>query len=159
MLSPQEIVDFFVEHYLEEGYPEEYLVCLFMVVFDLKTKELTYCNAGFHICPLLIKDEEHIIELNNGGLPVSTGIHPDLLKYGDSCHHLSPNMTLFIMSDGLPEQQSENGLYQERLKKLITEIYCLKPAQIVEEIHKDFTSFLSYEKIRDDITLVAVKLS
>lgn len=159
MLSPQEITDFFVEQYLKEGYPEEYLVCLFIVVFDLKTKELIYCNAGFHICPLLIKDEEHIIELNNGGLPVSTGILPGLLKYGNSCHHLSPAMTLFIMSDGLPEQQFENELYQDRLKKLITEIYCLKPAQIVEEIHKDFTSFLSYEKIRDDVTLVAVKLS
>jgi sigma-B regulation protein RsbU (phosphoserine phosphatase) len=158
VLSPKEIMHFFIEQYIKEGYPGEYLVCLFIVVFDFKTNELTYCNAGFHICPLLIKDEENIIELNNAGLPISTAINADLLKYEDSSLHLLPTMTLFIMSDGLPEQRSNNEAYEDRLKKLFAEIYSLKPADIVRRIHEDFTDFLRYEKIKDDITLVVVKL-
>lgn len=159
LLSPKEIMHFFVDQYIKEGYPEEYLVCLFIVVFDLKTNELTYCNAGFHRCPLLVKDEENVIELNNVGLPVSTAIAVDLLKYEDSSMHLLPAMTLFMMSDGLPEQSSNNELYQARLKKLMPKLYDLKPVHIVRRIHEDFTDFLRYEKIKDDITLVVVKLN
>lgn len=49
VLSPKEIMNFFVDHYMKAGYPMEYLVCLFFVVFDLKMNELIYCNAVF-IC-------------------------------------------------------------------------------------------------------------
>ncbi len=158
LLSPKEIMHFFIEQYIKEGYPDEYLVCLFIAVFDLKTNELTYCNAGIHICPLLIKDEDNIIELSNAGLPISSGIDADLLKYEDFSLLLSPTMTLFIMSDGLPEQRSGNEFYEDRLKQLFTEIYSLKPFDIIRRIHEDFTDFLKYEKIKDDITLVVVKL-
>jgi Serine phosphatase RsbU, regulator of sigma subunit len=158
VLSPKEIMHFFIEQYIKEGYPDEYLVCLFLVVFDLKLNELTYCNAGFHISPLLIKDKENIIELNHTNLPISAAISTDLLKYEDSYQHLSPSMTLFMMSDGLPEQRSNNEFYEDRLKKLIAEIYSLKPNHIVRKIYEDFTDFLRDGKIKDDITLVVVKL-
>lgn len=158
LLSPKEIMNFFIEQYIKEGYPDEYLVCLFIAVFDLKTNELTYCNAGLHTCPLLVKDKDNIVELNNAGLPISTAIDADLLKYEDSSLPLFPAMALFIMSDGLPEQRSDNEFYEDRLKKLFAEIYCMRPANIIQRIHEDFTDFLGYEKIKDDITLVVVKL-
>ena len=158
VLSPKEIMDFFVEHYMKEGYPIEYLVCIVLVVFDLKTGELTYCNAGFHMCPLLVVDKDHVVELNKGGLPVSTALDIELYDYKDHSLQLSSEMTLFIMSDGLPEQRSHKKLYEDRLKKFITEIYNLKPAHIVKRIHEDFNNFTKYEKINDDITLVVVKL-
>ncbi len=158
LLSPKEIMDFFIEQYIKEGYPDEYLVSLFIVVFDLKTNELTYCNAGLHICPLLIKDENNVIELNNAGLPISTAIDSDLLRYEDTSLPLFPATTLFIMSDGLPEQRFYNEFYEDRLKKLFTEIYYMEPQHIVRRIHEDFKDFLRYEKIKDDITLVVVKL-
>lgn len=159
VLSPKEIMHFFVEHYMKEGYPMEYLVCIFLIVFDLKTDELTYCNAGFHMCPLLVADKDNIIELNKGGLPISTALDIELYDYKDYSLQLSPDMALFIMSDGLPEQRFHNEFYESRLKKLITKIYNLKPAHIVHKIHEDFNDFLKYEKINDDITLVVVKLS
>lgn len=159
VLSPKEIMHFFVEQYIKEGYPIEYLVCIFLIVFDLKTNELTYCNAGFHMCPVLVRDKENIIELNKGGLPISTAIEEDLYKYEDHSLHLSTGMTLFIMSDGLPEQRSNNEFYEDRLKKLFAEVYSLKPVNIVQKVHEDFNDFLKYEKINDDITLVVVKLS
>lgn len=158
LLSPKEIINFFVEQYIKEGYPEEYLVCLVLVVFDLNTKELIYCNAGFHKYPLLVRDDEKIVGLNKVGLPITTAIDTDLLKYEDHSLPLSAGMTLFMMSDGLPEQRVNNEFYENRLKELLTEVSCLKPAQIVQKVHKDFTDFLNHEKINDDITLVVVKL-
>ncbi|WMJ77458.1 MULTISPECIES: SpoIIE family protein phosphatase [unclassified Sedimentibacter] len=159
VLSPKEIMEFFVEQYMNEGYPVEYLVCIFLSVFDLRTNELTYCNAGFHMCPVLIRNNGYVTELNKASLPVSTAIGTDLYKYADQSLPLSPEMTLFIMSDGLPEQRSNNEFYETRLKKLFTEIYKLKPDDIVKKVHKDFNDFLKLEKINDDITLVVVKLS
>ncbi len=158
LLSPKEIMHFFIEQYLKEGYPDEYLVCLFIAVFDLKTKELTYCNAGLHTCPLLAGNGDDIVELNRAGLPISAAIGADLLIYEDSSLPLSPGMTLFIMSDGLPEQRSNNEFYEDRLKGLLGGIYCMDPPHIIRRIQEDFTDFLRYEKIKDDITLVVVKL-
>ncbi|HOQ02170.1 MAG TPA: SpoIIE family protein phosphatase [Acetivibrio clariflavus] len=112
-----------------------------MVVFDLNTKELIYCNAGFHKYPLLVRDDEKIVGLNKVGLPITTAIDTDLLKYEDHSLPLSAGMTLFMMSDGLPEQRVNNEFYENRLKELLTEVSCLKPAQIVQKVHKDFTDF------------------
>jgi sigma-B regulation protein RsbU (phosphoserine phosphatase) len=159
MVSPKEIMDFVLEQYTLEGYPDEYLVCLFLVVIDLKTNELTYCNSGFHKCPLLVRDGDNIIELNNGGFPISTAIDSDLYNFMDYSHHLSSTMTLFIMSDGLQEQRSGDEFYEARLKEMIKRIHCLKSDDIIEKIHCDFNDFLKHEKINDDITLVVVKLS
>lgn len=158
VLSPKEIMHYFVEQYKKEGYPDEYLVCLFLSVFDLKTNELTYCNAGLHKCPLLVRDAENLTELNKAGLPISSAIDDKWLKYEDSSVQLFPGMTLFLMSDGLPEQRSNREFYEERLKTLIPEIYDMKSTHIIRRIHKDFTDFLGFEKIKDDITLVVVKL-
>lgn len=158
LLSLKEIMNFFVEQYIKEGYPEEYLVCLVLVAFDLNTKELIYCNAGFHKYPLLLEDNGNIIHLNNVGLPITAAIDTELLKYEDHSLPLSPGMTLIMMSDGLPEQRVNNEFYEDRLIKLLPEVYSLKSAQIVQKVHEDFTDFLKHEKINDDITLVVVKL-
>lgn len=158
LLSPKEIMDFFVEQYKKEGYPDEYLVCLFLAVFDLRANELTYCNAGLHICPLLVTDKKTMMELDKAGLPISSAINDKWLKYEDTALPLFPDTTLFLMSDGLPEQRSNHEFYEERLRKLIPEICSLKSTHIIQRIHKDFTDFLGYEKIKDDITLVVVKL-
>ena len=158
VLSPKEIMNFFAEEYIKEGYPSEYLVCIFFVVIDLKTNELTYCNAGFHMSPILI-DKENIMELNKGGLPISTAIDSTLYNYKDHSITLSSDITLFLMSDGLAEQRSNNDTYENRFKKLCTEVYSLNSSQIVEEVHKDFLDFLNYNTIVDDITLVVMRLS
>lgn len=158
VLSPKEIMNFFLEQYIKEGYPGEYLVCLFIVVFDMKTNELIYCNAGFHMCPLLIKDENNIIELSRAGMPITTAISAKLLQYEDVSLNLLPEMTLIVMSDGLPEQRSGGEFYEQRLKRLLTEIYSLEPSEIIHRISKDFSDFLKYESIKDDITVVVARL-
>lgn len=110
------------------------------------------------MCPILVADKDNIIELNKGGFPISTAIDARLYNYKDHFLKLSPEMTLFIMSDGLSEQESHDEFYEDRLKKLIREIYHLKPTDIVEKIHKDFNDFVKDEDIDDDITLVVGKL-
>lgn len=159
VLSPKEIMHFLIEQYVKEGYPEEYLVCLFIAVFDLKTNELTYCNAGLHTCPLLSDSEGEVTELSRVGMPVSTGLDVDWLKYTDTSFRLFPGMTLFMMSDGLPEQRTNAVFYEERLRKLIAELYSMEPDAIVRRIHADVTDFLKNGKARDDITLVVAKLA
>jgi phosphoserine phosphatase RsbU/P len=159
VLSPKEIVHFLVEQYLKEGYPEEYLVCLFLVVFDLNAKDLTYCSAGFHESPFLIKDQNHLLELDRGGMPISAAIDAKWLTYQDTSVKLIPGMTLFLMSDGLPEQRSGKEFYRERFKTLATKLHSLNPKQITDEINLDFTDFLHHQDVEDDITLVVAKIS
>lgn len=159
VLSPKEIMRFFIEHYRKEGYPEEYLVCLFLAVFDFKTKELTYCNAGLHTYPLLVKDDAQIIELDQVGPPVSTGLHAGRFQYEDASLKLMPNMTLLMMSDGLPEQRVDHEFYEDRLRRLIVPLHGLEPMSMIQRIQQDFIDFLRGEKIKDDVTLVVAKLS
>lgn len=158
LLSPKEIMLFFIEQYRKEGYPEEYLVCLVIAVFDLKTKELTYCNAGIHTSPLLVTQEERITELGKVGFPITTALNADLFEYEDTTYPLMPTLTLFFMSDGLPEQRAGDEFYEDRLKKLFPEIHPKNPSEMIQRINEDFTDFLGSEKLRDDITLVVAKL-
>lgn len=159
VLSPKEVINFFLKAYMEEGYPMEYLVCIFLVVIDFETNELTYCNAGFHMAPLLIKDRNDIIQLNKGGFPITTAIDFDSYNYRDNTIEISEDMTLFLMSDGLAEQRSYGKTYEDRLIKLCREIYGLDAHEISKEIKKDLNDFLNYNSIDDDITLVVAKLS
>ena len=110
------------------------------------------------MCPILVADRDNIIELNKGSFPISTALNFELYDYKDYSLKLLPGMTLFVMSDGLPEQRANSEFYEGRLNKLITEIYNLKPFHIIEKIHKDFNDFVKTEKINDDITLVVAKL-
>lgn len=159
VLSPRDIMHFFVDEYLKEGYPVEYLVCIFLAVIDLKTNELTYCNAGFHMCPILIINKDNIIELNKAGFPITTALDSHMYNYEDYSVKLTQDMTLFLMSDGLAEQRSNGEFYEERLKKTCLEVYKLNPQEIVQEIYNDFYKFLNYNNISDDITLLVVKFS
>ncbi|MFZ7104145.1 MAG: SpoIIE family protein phosphatase [Peptococcaceae bacterium] len=158
VLSPQEIMHFFVEQYMKEMFPDDYLVCIFLVVFDLKTKELTYCSAGFQIPPLLVSDKTGIMELDCGGLPVSTGLDIKFLQYENHSIQLSPGMTLLATSDGMPEQISGGEMYYARLRKLFSEIYNETPHNIIQGVEGDFKDFLKYHQINDDITLVVVQI-
>lgn len=158
VLSPKEIMNFFLEQYRKEGYPVECLVCIFLSVIDLKTNELTYCNSGCHMCPVIVTDTGKMIELDEGNLPISTALDINLYKFEDYSLHLSSAMTMFIMSDGLPEQKSGNEYYESRLKRLFAKICNLEPDAIVQRIREDFNDFLKDEEVHDDITLVVAKL-
>jgi sigma-B regulation protein RsbU (phosphoserine phosphatase) len=81
------------------------------------------------------------------------------MKYEDASLPIVPKMTLLLMTDGLPEQRSECEFYEDRLRRLIPGLYHLAPADMIQGIHEDFTDFVKYEKIKDDNTLVAAKLS
>lgn len=158
VLSPQEIMNFLVEQYTKEMFPDDFLVCIFLVVFDLKMKELTYCSAGFQIPPLLIGEGKNLIKLKEGGLPISTGFDAELLQYENHCIKLSPRMTLLITSDGMPEQICDGVMYHPRLEKVFAEIYQENPNDIIQKIQEDFVDFLKYHPVNDDITLLVAQM-
>ncbi|NBG88180.1 SpoIIE family protein phosphatase [Isachenkonia alkalipeptolytica] len=159
VLSPKEILHFLVEQYIKEGYPDEYLVCLFIAVFDVNTKELTYSAAGFHEPPFFIREGNEIMELDEGGMPISAGIDREWLKYEDTSVSLSPGITLFMMSDGLPEQRGDNQCYDYRFKRLVEEIHSLRPGEITDKVQADFRDHVKHRKVEDDITLVVAQLT
>lgn len=159
LISPKEIVNYFIEAYLKERYPEDYFICLFLGVLDVKTEELTYCSAGFQNAPLLATKEGQITELPCGGLPISSALDEILMDYPEHTYPLLPGTTFLISTDGMPEQQRGEIMFESRLLELFKSNHTDTPDQIVSTLLEEFSDFTTGITIDDDITLIVAQTS
>jgi sigma-B regulation protein RsbU (phosphoserine phosphatase) len=67
---------------------------------------------------------------------------------------------LCLFSDGVSDQQNENGDYygRTRLKQCITELFQLPAQEIAERLLDDVTRFRGAIPVHDDQTVVVLKV-
>ncbi len=153
-LKPRSMLQYLHSRYCGEDYPYDYFVCIFLAVLDLRTMELSYASAGFQSLPLIVRDGRQEV-LSSEGPPISAVFHPELADFPENRCVITPGTTLFISTDGLPEQIDPNGQqYGEtgRLEAVLNQNSSLPPEQIVKKINNDFNNFISNSDIDDDVT-------
>jgi serine phosphatase RsbU (regulator of sigma subunit)/CHASE2 domain-containing sensor protein len=98
--------------------PEQMFVTLVLIIIDLRTGELRYCNAG-HEPPLLVRRSGEALTLDDGGGPPLCVV--DDFQYEDAGAALQPRDVLTIVSDGITEAMNrDKALYgRARLKALL----------------------------------------
>lgn len=157
LISPKEIVNYFIEAYLKERYPEDYFICLFLGVLDVKTEEITYCSAGFQNAPLLTTRDGDVVELACGGLPISSALDEVLMDYPEHTYKLCPGTTFLVCTDGMPEQQRGEEMFEPRLKVLFQKHHRNTPDDIIVTLLDELSDFTSGSNIDDDITLIVAQ--
>jgi serine phosphatase RsbU (regulator of sigma subunit) len=85
--------------------PGTRFITLFYGVYDTRTGELTYVNAG-HTPPLLLRGDERIARLSDGG--VALGMF-ERATYRPGRSALLPDDLLAIYSDGITEAENDAG--------------------------------------------------
>lgn len=131
-------------------------VTLFAGIMDLKTGEITYCNAG-HNPPVWLKQEESRDWVKDShGLPLGV---MDGMDYGFSILNLKPGEKLFLYTDGVTEaENTDHDLFQE--ERLLYALSSMPPETDSEEmilrIYNAVKNFTEEAEQSDDITMLCL---
>nr|WP_255702390.1 SpoIIE family protein phosphatase [Peptoniphilus sp. KCTC 25270] len=141
------------KRFLQLGLSVEIYFTLFYGVFNRKTKEFTYTNAG-HNCPPMVKQGEDITLLEASGYPINRLFSEH--KYEAETIQLKDKSQILLYTDGIVEYKNidriEFGI--QRLK----EIFETYTQHFFEELDSSLRSFVYGEPI-DDITCALIQLN
>jgi serine phosphatase RsbU (regulator of sigma subunit) len=146
-----------VNEELSRENPEQMFVTMALLVIDLKTGDLEYCNAG-HEPPILTRRSGDTVLLDDGGGPplcVFEGF-----AYEQASVRLEPRDVLVLASDGFTEAMNRDGaLYgRERLRALLESPVRrgVDPTVLGNEIISAIKQFEAGSEPADDQTLLLV---
>jgi serine phosphatase RsbU (regulator of sigma subunit)/ligand-binding sensor domain-containing protein len=135
---------------------------LLMTAIDTQTNTLTYINAG--IPEPLLKSGDKVIRLERAGSSIPLGITPNIRLIEQSVQ-LKGGDLVVLYTDGLSEtwDAEENFYGSKRLKELLQKIDAsvldsMTSDELIREIVKDIKRFSHDAELRDDMTIVVVKV-
>lgn len=157
-IAPQKALRYLADQYYREGYPDDYFICMFMVVLDLETDELSYTGAGFHTPPLACLGDGVFKKLISQGPPIASAVSPAFLDLTEETLQLTPGTTILFSTDGLLEQEVGSGRYDNRLEQIFCRLTHLSPEQIIRAINEDIQKYNQKRTaFDDDITFLVLQ--
>jgi len=133
----------------------EKFITLFWLLINDKERKITYVNAG-HIPPILIKKDSYR-KLDKGGMISGFLEH---VNYESETIKLNKGDILLLFTDGVVEVDNSDNLEfgEKRLIKSVCSIKDLSAKEIAELTHKNIKKFAGKRKLRDDFTLIVIKV-
>ncbi len=130
-------------------------VTFFLGVLDLKTGELSYCNAG-HNPPFMIRNNGEVFMLEKTKF-IPVGLFEDF-EYGEASLRLEPGDKLFLYTDGVSEAENAgNVLYgEENILKVIQANLEASPRELIQCMEQDVAFHVNGYFQSDDITMMTI---
>ena len=154
-VSPSECITY-SNGLLEKESVNNMFVTVFYGIYNIKTGEVKYTNAG-HNPPYVLKQNGSAEKLPVTG-NMAIGIFGDY-EYQEETLQLEHGDTLLLYTDGVTEainpREEEYG--DERLCKLLCQSNKLTCQEIIDTVKADVKTFADGEEQSDDITLLALK--
>lgn len=140
-------------------YPEKtegIFITVFYGILDIKSGQLTYCNAG-HLPPWVLRESGDVEKLPwTGGIGI--GVKKEFV-YEDATVVLDKNDGMLLLTDGLLKRiNPERELFsEEHLSNVLKEQATASPSQIIRHIVRAVSTFSLGEQQSDDNTLLAIR--
>jgi sigma-B regulation protein RsbU (phosphoserine phosphatase) len=152
-LSTAQVVDR-LNRQLYSSTPLEKYVTFFFAIYDARTRNLSYTNAG-HLPPILFRDGK-IDRLRTGGTVV--GLFPSM-KYEVGEVRLEPKDLLLAYTDGITEPENTYGeeFGESRLLDVMKRMPSASPEVLVETIYRSVDEWTDSPELQDDMTLVLAR--
>ena len=139
---------------------QESVDCMFVTVFygiyNTKTGEIVYCNAG-HNPPYILKQNGTVEALPMANNPMVGAIGD--MTFQENKFTLEKGETLVMFTDGVTEamntQNEEFG--EERLMDTLEEVTMHASQEIIDAVKADVKAFTGEAEQSDDITLLVLK--
>lgn len=158
-ITPANILKYLSDKFREENYPDEYFICIFLAVLDLKTMKVHYAGAGFQDFPLVLLGNGKRTELKTRGLFITTLLSDEELVFNEYSLSINPGTTILFNTDGLTEEGTSENFYRDKLPLVFYENAHLSPSDITHAITKDFQQFNNGSMHgSDDITFLVIKI-
>jgi sigma-B regulation protein RsbU (phosphoserine phosphatase) len=152
-LSTAQVVDR-LNRQLYSSTPLEKYVTFFFAIYDARTRNLSYTNAG-HLPPILFR-EGKIDRLRTGGTVV--GLFPSM-KYEVGEVRLEPKDLLLAYTDGITEPENTYGeeFGESRLLDVAKRMLSASPEVLAETIYHSVDEWTDSPELQDDMTLVLAR--
>ena len=154
-VKPSECITY-INSLLAEESASNMFVTVFYGIYNIKTGDVTYTNAG-HNPPYVAKADGSIVKL-----PLSKNIIAGFLKgyqFTEETLQLQHGDTLLLYTDGVTEavdpDYEEYG--EERLEALLKNTSQVDCQQLIDAVKADVKVFANGAEQSDDITLLAIK--
>jgi len=154
-VKPSECITY-INSLLAEESASNMFVTVFYGIYDIKTGDVTYTNAG-HNPPYVAKADGSIVKL-----PLSKNIIAGFLKdyqFTEEALQLQHGDTLLLYTDGVTEavDPDYNEYGEERLEALLKNTSQADCQQLIDAVKADVKVFANGAEQSDDITLLAIK--
>ena len=153
--KPEEIISSLNES-LADGNDSNMFCTAFLGIFDLKTGQLQYCNAG-HNAPLIIDDKGKVSPIKvipNLPLGLFSGF-----PYQGQETVIGKQMMMYMFTDGVNEAENKSmeQFGDERLISLLRSNCSLEPNEILEKTFAEVKLHANGADQSDDITIMCIK--
>ena len=154
-MSPAACISHSNDLIAKESY-DSMFVTVFYGIYNIKTGEITYCNAG-HNAPCILRKNGEVKPL-----PDSTDLVVGILEgfeYTEETCRLEPGETLFTFTDGVSEAMNVyfEMFGDDRLQATLSEVPLNNCQQIIDAMAADVATFTKGAEQSDDITMLALK--
>ena len=156
--SPGEVLKIVNNRLCENNEVGMFVTC-FLGIFDIKSGEFTYANAGHNPPFLYRKSEKNCIAITSphglvlGGTPNIT--------YLQSKTYLYPGDFLFLYTDGVTDAANKRGrlFSQHKLEEIVNSCGKKNVAiqDLIFDIKSEINKFVGNAAVSDDITMLALK--
>jgi len=144
-----------INSYMNTYSSAKYFATLFYGILDLKTKKLTYINAG-HNFPILLDQQSHINLLKTTGPALGLMANAN---YEETTVNISDNELVFLYTDGLTERMDEksNQFGDENVINVIKKNINKSADNILAQMTNAITEFSNNQIEIDDTTFMVIK--
>lgn len=134
--------------------PEEKYATFFYAVYDARSGELAYTNAG-HPPPVLFRSDG-LVRLDSGGTVL--GLFPQV-RFDQAEVQLRPGDVLLAFTDGLtePENSYAEEFGEKRLIAAVRQTLDSPPETLAEDIYRRITDWTGGGEPQDDMTMLYLK--
>ena len=141
---------------LVENNEKDLFVTVFYGILDLRSGELSYCNAGHNPPLLLHADGRTSVLPRTKGAALAMFLD---MPQKDGAIQLGNGDLLFLFTDGVTEAQDVQGqLFGDpRLVQVLSTLAGQDPATVIEEINRAVADFAAEAPQFDDITCLAAR--
>ena len=147
-----------VSQTLASDLEDDNFVTLLVARIDIRTRELTYVNAGHTSGYVLDRTGAVKAELASTGMPL--GVSPENGHSTGQPVSLETGDLVVLLTDGITESQTPDGEYLEAdgALEVIKSHYDKPVREIVDQIHKAARDFAGSLPQEDDITIVVCRV-
>ncbi|MBQ1669986.1 MAG: serine/threonine-protein phosphatase, partial [Prevotella sp.] len=153
--NPAECVTYSNELLAKESVKNMF-VTIFYGIYNIKTGDITYTNAG-HNPPYILKANGTVetLPMSNN---IIVGVFDDFTFSEETCH-LDKGDTIVLFTDGVTEaiDIAEKEYGDDRIKDCLAKHSGNSCQQIIDAIKADVSNFVGEAEQSDDITLLALK--
>lgn len=154
-MQPQECMAVVNDLLCEENLNSMFVTVLYGI-YDIKTGEITYTNAG-HDRPYILHKDGRVEEVSSD-INLALGVMGGL-TFKQNNVTLEEGDALVMFTDGVPEAEDKdhNQFGQERLKETLSTLQGATSREIVEKITANVKDFAGEATQFDDITQLVIK--